>query len=100
MPSRDWHYCPMDPVSYSHYTWNCWYWTSIAPPAPSPPPFNFEIPDHSGRRPYHHRGQRAPISPAGLAGLVAGSALGVCALVVLTLRKRRSRLALAHPRPV
>ena len=50
------------------------------PPSPSPPP----------------PPERAPISPAGLAALVAGSALGVCALVVLGLRNRRSSLALAR----
>ena len=57
-----------------------------APPLPAAPP----LPPTQPPPP-----ERAPISPAGLAALVTGCALGVCALVALALRNRRSSLALA-----
>ena len=79
-----WDYCDLpDPSTEPCY--------SPPPPPPlspsplSPPPPTSPPPP-----------ERAPISPAGLAALVVGLALGVCALVVLTLRNRRSSLALAQ----
>ena len=79
-----WDYCDLpDPSTEPCY--------SPPPPPPlspsplSPPPPTSPPPP-----------ERAPISPAGLAVLVVGLALGVCALLVLTLRNRRSSLALAQ----
>ena len=81
---REWDYCDLPDPS----TEPCYSPPPPPPPSPSPP----WPPSPSPPPPP----ERAPISPAGLAALVAGSALGVCALVVLALRNRRSSLALAR----
>jgi hypothetical protein len=79
-----WDYCDVPEVS----TVPCY---SPPPPPPQPPHPRHPPPPTPPPPP-----ERAPISPAGLAILVAGSVLGVCALVVLTLHNRRSSLTLAQ----
>ena len=79
-----WDYCDLpDPSTEPCYS---------PPPPPPPPPSPLSPPPPTPPPPP----ERAPISPAGLAALVAGAALAVCALVALALRNRRSSLALAQ----